>query len=204
MKRDTLIASLLEVGMLGLAAMLGYLLHQPLIFASLGPTAYEVIETPNRPSARPYNLLIGHGIGILCGVVALLLTHAWSAPAATLTGVPAIRIASITLAGLLTVFGTLTFKATQPAALSTTLLVAMGIMQSGPVIGCICFFVVFFTLLSMPLRKYRSLALARHLLLLSPTNKVRGEKLPRRLSPCWPAQRSSAHPNSPGHAEEAI
>ncbi len=162
MKRDTLIASLLEAGLLGLAALLGYLLHQPLIFASLGPTAYEVIETPDRPSARPYNLLVGHGIGILSGVVALLLTHAWSAPMVTLAGVPAIRIVSIAFAGLFTVIGTLTLKATQPAALSTTLLVSTGIMQSGRAIICICFSVVLFALLSIPLRKLRKPAVTAH------------------------------------------
>lgn len=108
MKRDTFVAAVLEAGLLGLAAFLGYLLQQPFIFASLGPTVYELIETPDRPSARPYNLLVGHGVGILCGVAALLLTGAWSAPAVTLAGVPALCIASVSLAGLLTVAGTLT------------------------------------------------------------------------------------------------
>lgn len=156
MKRDTLIAAVLEAGLLGLAALLGYLLHQPLVFASLGPTAYEVIEMPHRPSARFYNLLVGHGVGVLSGVAALLLTHAWSAPAVSLAGVPAIRIASIALAGLLTVTGTLALKATQPAALSTTLLVATGVMQSGRAIACICGAVVLLSFVSIPLRRLRA------------------------------------------------
>lgn len=160
MKRDTLIAAGLEAGLLALAALLGYLVHQPLIFASLGPTAYEVIETPDRPSARPYNLLVGHGVGIVCGVVAILLTHAWSAPAVSLGGVPPVRIASIALAGLLTVVCTLALNATQPAALSTTLLVATGVMQSERALACLAFSVVLFSLLSIPLRRLRSQALA--------------------------------------------
>lgn len=155
MKRDTVVAALLEAGLLGFAALLGYFLHEPLIFASLGPTAYEVIETPDRPSASFYNLVVGHGVGISCGLVALLLTHAWSAHAVSLAGVPAVRVASIALAGLLTVAGTLTLNATQPAALSTTLLVASGIMQSERAIVCICCAVVLFAVISLPLRKMR-------------------------------------------------
>lgn len=151
-----IIAALLEAGLLSFAAFLGFLLHQPLLFASLGPTAYEVIETPDRPSARTYNILVGHGIGVVCGVIALLLTHGWSAPAVGLAGVPAIRMASVAIAGLLTVIGTLLLKATQPAALSTTLLVATGNMQSGRAIVCICFSVALFALLSIPLRRLRS------------------------------------------------
>lgn len=35
------------------------ILHEPHFFASLGPTAYELAETPERQSAKPYNVAAG-------------------------------------------------------------------------------------------------------------------------------------------------
>lgn len=130
MRKDSFVAAAYEACLLSLAALLSYFLHAPLVFASLGPTIYEMIEMPAQPSARPYNVLVGHAIGILAGVVALWTTHAFAAPALSVHGLPLRRVLSVAIAGFLTVLGTLLLKATQPAALSTTLLISLGTMQT--------------------------------------------------------------------------
>lgn len=156
MRKDTFVAAGLEAGLLGLAALLGYFFHSPLIFASLGPTAFQMVEMPNQPSAKPYNVLVGHGVGILAGVAALAMTHAFFAPAVSVQGVPPVRVLSVLIAGFLTVVGTLMLKAKQPASLSTTLLVAMGTMQTWHAVLSIACGVVLMVTVGEPIRRARA------------------------------------------------
>jgi hypothetical protein len=125
-----ILASLCEAGLLLLAGSAAVLLHKPLFFASLGPTAYELTETPERESAKPYSVIVGHSIGVISGFLALVLTNAWTAPAITTSTISWIRVWATVIATLFTVAGTQLAKATQPAALATTLIVATGSMQS--------------------------------------------------------------------------
>ena len=39
---------------------IGLVLHQPWLFPSLGPTAMLMLESPEQPSARFVNALVGH------------------------------------------------------------------------------------------------------------------------------------------------
>ena len=64
-----LIAGASAIALSGIAA---YLLRQPLLFPSLGPTVFLVFETPMAAPASPRNTLIGHGIGIAVGFGALV------------------------------------------------------------------------------------------------------------------------------------
>lgn len=57
-------------------AVASWVARNPFIFASLGPTAFELVETPERPSARAYNILVGHLIGVLAAFLALYVTGA--------------------------------------------------------------------------------------------------------------------------------
>ena len=154
-RSDLFLAPMLEGALILLAGLLGWAMHYPLLFASLGPTAYEMIETPHRPTARPYNILAGHLIGVLSGFAALAITNAWSAPPVAMTGVPLPRVWAALIAAFLTVFFTLLIRATQPAAVSTTLLVATGTLhtwQSGMIIMS---GVVIVTAAGEPLRRWR-------------------------------------------------
>ncbi|HEX4039781.1 MAG TPA: HPP family protein [Acidobacteriaceae bacterium] len=154
-KRDLLIAPVGEAFLLFIAALAGWLSHQPFIFASLGPTAYEIIETPHRRSARPWNIFVGHLTGIGAGWLALFLTHAWHASAVSTAGVPYLRIWAATLAAALTVLGTLLLRAGQPAAIATALLIATGIMQTPREAAIIMAAVALMILFGEPLRKLR-------------------------------------------------
>lgn len=154
-KRDLIIAPLAEAALLAIAGAAGWLTHQPMLFTSLGPTAYELIETPHRPSARPYSVIVGHLIGVAAGYAALWMTGAWHVPGVSSAGVLPLRIASASVAALLTVFGNLALKAAQPAALSTTLLIALGTMQKPIDAAVIMGSVGLMTLLGDPIRAVR-------------------------------------------------
>jgi hypothetical protein len=52
-RADLVWATLGEGGLVLALAAIGWATNQPLIFASLGPTAYELVEQPQMPSARP-------------------------------------------------------------------------------------------------------------------------------------------------------
>ena len=154
-RRDFWIAPLSEAGLLFLAAAIGWAAHRPLIFASLGPTAYELVETPERRSAHPYNVVAGHLVGILAGFAALWVTNAWHTPAFSSGTVHWPRIWAATLAAGLTVEVTLLIKATRPAAISTTLLVALGSMQTWQDGCCLMGGVLIMLVCGEPVRLWR-------------------------------------------------
>lgn len=89
--------------------------RQPLIFASIGPTVYELVELPQVRSAKAYNVIVGHFIGLGAGFLAVYLLNAWSSPNVLSTGVvTAERMWSVALAATLTTLATL--RAGQPAS----------------------------------------------------------------------------------------
>jgi CBS-domain-containing membrane protein len=153
--KDLVLAPLLEAALLVVLGLASWASHQPLIFASLGPTAYELIETPERRSAKPYNIIMGNLIALLSAFAALWITGAWFVAPLSAGSVPLQRVWAAVLAALLTVFLTLLARATQPAALSTTLLVSLGILQK-PREGAIIFIsILLITALGEPIRRWR-------------------------------------------------
>lgn len=159
MKRnDLVIAPVCEAALIFIAAIAAWLTQTPLIFASLGPTAFEMVETPKRPSARPYNVIVGHLIAVLSAFLALFVTHAWSTPGVSSGSISMLRVWAATIAALLTVFGTLLAKATQPAALSTTLVIALGPMQRPKDGLLIMAAILLMSAFGEPLRRWRAQA----------------------------------------------
>jgi CBS-domain-containing membrane protein len=149
-KRDHLIAPLLEAWLIFLAAALAWLTHRPLLFASLGPTAFELIETPRRASARPWNVLGGHAVAVAAGFACVALTGAWG------PGMGGRRVLAVTLAAALTVWATLLLRVRQPAALSTALLVATGTMDRPVDAVYILLSVAGLVVVGEPLRRWRA------------------------------------------------
>ncbi|MBF6571516.1 MAG: HPP family protein [Candidatus Binataceae bacterium] len=141
--------------MLVLAAI-GWATRQPLIFASLGPTAYELVEQPQLRSARPYNIIVGHLIGLGSGFLAVYLLNAWAAPNVISAGVVSTdRLWAVAISATLTTFGTLILKAGQPAALATTMLVSLGAMQTRRDAVAIVAGVLIITAVGEPVRRFR-------------------------------------------------
>ncbi|HEY9472684.1 MAG TPA: HPP family protein, partial [Mycobacteriales bacterium] len=58
---------------IGLMAMAALVTRQPLVFPSLGPTAFLLFSTPHLPTASPRNTLCGHFIGIVTGYLSLVV-----------------------------------------------------------------------------------------------------------------------------------
>jgi hypothetical protein len=119
-------ALVLFVGVAGLLA------GQPWLVPSLGPSAYLVAESAAHPSARAYNVLAGHLIGLGAGFVGVWVFGAGGDPvvlqAGTLTGG---RVGAAALAILLSMLVALPLRAGHPPAAATTLLVALGSISTG-------------------------------------------------------------------------
>lgn len=127
--RDLWIAPAGEGLLILVAALFGWAVSQPFIFASLGPTAYELVEQADKPSARPYNVIVGHGIGVLAGLLGVWVTHAAALSTSAVHAVPFARVWAALIACAVTAFFVLFAKASQPAALATALVVALGTMR---------------------------------------------------------------------------
>ncbi len=154
-QRDAIISPLCEAGLLLIAGIAAFFAHQPLLFASLGPTAFELAEMPERKSAKPYSILMGHLSGVVSGFVALWMTGAWYTPAVSTSHITMTRVWASVVAAMLTVLLTILLQAQQPAALSTTLMIATGTMQrpiDGPIIMA---GVLLIEVLGEPLRRWR-------------------------------------------------
>lgn len=155
-RADLLWATLGEGSLVLVLAGIGWAAGQPLIFASLGPTAYELVEQPQLRSARTYNIVVGHLIGLGAGFLALYVLHAWAAPNIISAGVvSADRLWAVVIAATLTTFVTLILKAGQPAALATTLLVSQGSMQTRRDAIAIVAGVLIIAAIGEPLRRFR-------------------------------------------------
>jgi len=114
-------ALILVIGLIGLVA------HQPLLFPSLGPTAFLQTETPDQPSSRPYNVIVGHLVGLLAGFLAVWVCQAAGAPSVLTTHeLTAPRVWASVLAIVLTLLVGLLLRASHPPAAATTLLASLG------------------------------------------------------------------------------
>lgn len=155
-KSDLLIAPIGEGALVLALSAIGYFSRQPFIFASLGPTAYELVEKPKEKSARTYNVVAGHVIALGAAHLSLWLMHAYSAPKVAEAGfVSAPRMWAIVIAAVITTLVTLALHASQPAALSTALLVAIGSMQTRKDALIIVIAVAVITILGEPMRHAR-------------------------------------------------
>jgi CBS-domain-containing membrane protein len=119
-----LVNGTVSIGLMALAARLS---HQPLVFPSLGPTAFLLFYRPYAEASCPRNALIGHLIGALAGLGSLaafgLLDQG---PALTHLGAARIGAAATSLgltAGAMIWVGT-----PHPPAGATTLIVSLGLL----------------------------------------------------------------------------
>jgi len=105
----------------------GWIAGQPWLIPSLGPTAYLQAENPSHPSAKFYNTVVGHLLGLVAGFLAVAALNVWDDPVVlkdyVVTGGRAVAAAA---ALMLTLLGCLLLKASHPPAGATTLLVALG------------------------------------------------------------------------------
>lgn len=155
-RRHNLYWSFVEAGIILLISAVAWAAKQPLIFASLGPTAYEIVEQPQLKSARTYNVIVGHFVGLGSGFLALYLLNAWNTPKLLPSGILSMdRMWAVAIAAILTTIVNLLLRSSQPAALSTTLLVTLGQMQTGRDALAIIAGVILIAIVGEPIRRAR-------------------------------------------------
>jgi CBS-domain-containing membrane protein len=112
--------------------LIGVLVGRPWLLPSLGPSAVLIALSPAHPTARAWNTVAGHGIGIAAGFVGIVLAAAAHDPSPILDGtLTASRALAAALAVGLTLAGTAAARASHPPAAATTLLVALGAVATG-------------------------------------------------------------------------
>lgn len=128
---DLLWAPFWEAVLILLAGATALWSGHPWLFSSLGPTGFEIIEKPKQDSSRTWNVIVGHFIAIGCGYAGVAAAGAWNVPAVNAhSHVALARIWAAALAVALTALFNLLFKAGQPAAMATALLISLGTMQT--------------------------------------------------------------------------
>lgn len=118
-------------GFLSITVMaLGALItHTPLLFPSLGPTAFLFFYTPMAAVSAPRNAFLGHLVGAVAGYVALLVCGLEDIGPMDPNG--PFLVTRVLAAGLslgLTSGGMVLLRAPHPPAGATTLIISLGIL----------------------------------------------------------------------------
>jgi CBS-domain-containing membrane protein len=101
---------------------------EPLVFPSLGPTAFMLFYQPTSAAACPRNAIVGHLIGIAAGYVSLVVFGLQHAAPALTGGVTWGWIGSASLSLGLTAGAMIWLRVPHPPAAATTLIVSLGIL----------------------------------------------------------------------------
>lgn len=115
---------------IALVAMLALITQEAFIFPSLGATAFILFHVPLAQPASPRNVLCGHLVGAVMGLVGLYAFGLQDAPSAFLTGVDASRVGSVAVAMGLTSCLMVALNVVHPPAGATALIVSLGLMPS--------------------------------------------------------------------------
>jgi hypothetical protein len=129
---DLVWGPLVAAGLIFVIGLIGVLVGRPWLLPSLGPSAVLIALSPAHPTARAWNTVAGHGIGIAAGFLGIVLAAAANAPSPLLDGtLTASRALAAALAIGLTLAGMAAARASHPPAAATTLLVALGAVATG-------------------------------------------------------------------------
>jgi CBS-domain-containing membrane protein len=111
-------------------AALAMAFRTPLVFPSVGPTAFLLYFMPTAPTASPRNTICGHAVGIACGYGSLWLMGLQHAPSAILEEIhwPRVLAAALSLAATGALMIILDFV--HPPACATTLIISLGFITT--------------------------------------------------------------------------
>ncbi len=124
----------------------------PLVFPSLGPTAFLVFTGPQAPAASPRNTVLGHLAGVLAGLTGLAATGLLAA-APDLTHPSWARIGAAALALGLTCAAMVALDIPHPPAGATTLIISLGLLHTVPQVLTVMAGVVLIALLAVVINK---------------------------------------------------
>ena len=115
---------------IGLSGTLAWLLEEPLVFPSLGATAFLFFETPMAEVASPRNTIIGHYLGAAIAYLWLVVFGLVDAPNALEAGFGVDRAAAVALSVGCTGGALRLLRAAHPPAGATTVIVSAGLRTS--------------------------------------------------------------------------
>jgi CBS domain-containing membrane protein len=124
-----LFAAVNGVVSIALMAIAAVLTGAPMVFPSLGPTAFLLFYTPMTAAASPRNTISGHAIGAAAGFAALAAFGLTDHPASLIEGVGSNRVAAAALSLGLTSGLMVWARVPHPPAGATTLIVSLGILR---------------------------------------------------------------------------
>jgi CBS-domain-containing membrane protein len=123
----TALGSLLTITLSGLFA---WVLDEPLVFPSLGATAFLFFETPMAEVASIRNTIIGHTVGAGVAFVWLNVFGLVGDPSAIVAGFTADRVACVALSLAFTGGILRLLRAAHPPAGATTVIVSVGLLTT--------------------------------------------------------------------------
>ena len=109
---------------------LAWLLEEPLVFPSLGATAFLFFETPMAEVASPRNTIIGHYVGAAIAYGWLIVFGLVDAPSALEAGFTLERAAAVALSVGCTGGVLRLLRAAHPPAGATTVIVTAGLLTT--------------------------------------------------------------------------
>jgi CBS domain-containing membrane protein len=121
----TFTGSLIAIAVAGAAA---WAFEEPLLFPSLGATAFLIFETPLAEVGTPRNTAIGHAVAIGAAALSLALFGLFDAPSAFEETVSPGRIGAVALSVALTGGVLRVLRAAHPPAGATTMIVSSGLL----------------------------------------------------------------------------
>lgn len=121
----TALGSLIVIGLSGFWA---WLLGEPLLFPSLGATAFLFFETPLAEVGTPRNAVIGHFVAIAAAVGSLAAFGLLGDPSAYEEGVTLARVGAVAISVAVTGGVLRLLRAAHPPAGATTIIVSSGLL----------------------------------------------------------------------------
>jgi CBS-domain-containing membrane protein len=139
----TFLGSLIAIALSGTWA---WAVKEPLVFPSLGATAFLIFETPMAEVGTPRNTIIGHFVAVASGALCLAIFGLFNAPSTYMSGVSPARIGAMALAVALTGGVLRVLRAAHPPAGATTIIVASGLLARPRQMGDVLIGVVLLTI----------------------------------------------------------
>lgn len=121
------VGCLISLAVSGLAA---HFARQPLLFPSLGPTAFLFFESPLSPQSSPRTTIVGHFVAVLAGALSLAVFGLFHHPSVLIEGVTLPRVGAATLSLALTGSVLLLLRSSHPPTGATTLIVSLGLLKT--------------------------------------------------------------------------
>ncbi len=133
---------------IGIMCTVAAMTAQPMIFPSLGPTAFLFFTRPSSQSSSPRNAILGHGWGVLIGAITyVVLTAIYPEP----TTMSQVMAASLSLGIISAVM--VIFSIEHPPAASTTLIMSLGLMTELTEFAAVMIAVVLLTYLAVGINR---------------------------------------------------